>query len=105
MRVSGCCVSDDDECDSETGGACDASARCYNTPGSFKCDCKAGFTGDGFTCRGKPLLLYPPDENPQKLWENNLTLMYDKKYVNLSISMYTVESVYNDHPWDFSKWS
>ena len=26
-------------------------------------------------------------------------------YSCVYIYIYTVESVYNDHPWDFSKWS
>jgi len=29
---------------------CDINAQCRNTIGSFACDCKSGYTGDGFTC-------------------------------------------------------
>ena len=43
---------DDDECVQETA-FCDVNARCINTQGSYKCTCGGGFTGDGFTCRGK----------------------------------------------------
>lgn len=28
-------------------------ATCTNTPGAYKCACKAGYTGDGRTCTGK----------------------------------------------------
>jgi cysteine-rich repeat protein len=42
--------SDVDECAPNGGNNCDANATCKNTPGSFECKCKAGFTGDGVTC-------------------------------------------------------
>ena len=29
---------------------CDANADCQNTDGSFICNCKAGYTGDGRSC-------------------------------------------------------
>ena len=36
---------------------CHESALCYNTDGSFYCECQEGFTGDGLTaCTGKFLL-------------------------------------------------
>ena len=43
---------DTDECTVGTY-PCDPNASCRNTKGSFECNCKAGFTGDGKTCRGK----------------------------------------------------
>ena len=43
--------SDIDEC-SEGSHTCDGNANCTNTDGSFKCQCKIGFSGDGHTCTG-----------------------------------------------------
>ena len=40
-----------DECAEKN--TCDANAECTDTPGSFVCTCKEGFSGDGFTCTGK----------------------------------------------------
>lgn len=44
-----------DEC-STGANNCDVSSRatCKNTPGSFNCTCKSGYTGDGTTgkCKG-----------------------------------------------------
>ena len=31
---------------------CASNANCTDTMGSFMCQCRAGFTGDGTTCRG-----------------------------------------------------
>ena len=40
---------DIDECD--TGEhLCHVNATCTNTDGSYDCDCKNGFTGDGHNC-------------------------------------------------------
>ena len=39
------------EC-SQNNGGCSDQAVCSNTEGSFKCNCKNGFAGDGFTCGG-----------------------------------------------------
>ena len=44
---------DIDEC-STNSHSCDVNAVCSNTVGSYACACKAGFTGDGFTCIGEP---------------------------------------------------
>ncbi|XP_056013612.1 tolloid-like protein 1 isoform X2 [Ostrea edulis] len=38
-----------DECAQETE-PCDTNAECFNTDGSFRCECKEGFIGDGFQC-------------------------------------------------------
>ena len=43
---------DIDEC-SASIRVCDVNANCQNTPGSYVCSCKAGFTGDGKTCAGE----------------------------------------------------
>jgi hypothetical protein len=31
---------------------CDANAQCNNTVGSYLCECRSGFMGDGKTCTG-----------------------------------------------------
>ena len=31
---------------------CDVNANCTNTYSSYKCTCKAGYTGDGHSCSG-----------------------------------------------------
>jgi len=43
---------DIDECAMGNGG-CSPLANCTNTPGSFECECRLGYTGDGKTCHGK----------------------------------------------------
>ena len=45
------CV-DIDECVTGTHN-CNESANCTNTNGSFTCQCKEGYTGDGVDCEGK----------------------------------------------------
>ena len=44
---------DIDECSSSIRVCVDVNANCQNTPGSYVCSCKAGFTGDGKTCAGE----------------------------------------------------
>jgi hypothetical protein len=43
---------DVDEC-SENIDNCNTNATCSNKPGSFDCECKAGFSGDGISCSSK----------------------------------------------------
>ena len=31
---------------------CSTDADCVNTPGTFECNCRLGFAGDGFICSG-----------------------------------------------------
>ena len=45
---------DIDECAAEVT-ECDINADCLNTEGSFNCTCKAGYSGNGTTCRGMTL--------------------------------------------------
>ena len=40
-----------DECSSGLHD-CSSHAKCYNLPGSFKCFCNKGYTGDGVRCSG-----------------------------------------------------
>ena len=70
---------------------CDSNAVCKNTVGSFTCQCKTGYTGDGRSCSGKVLILgghpswrpallinsngeqeelgcFQPDSNTQAIW-------------------------------------
>jgi len=44
-------VTDVDECNRNNGG-CDISATCINVPGSVRCVCDDGYTGDDYRCRG-----------------------------------------------------
>lgn len=45
-------TSDLDECATEDH-SCNPNANCMNTPGSYRCVCKEGFNGDGFSCSGE----------------------------------------------------
>ena len=42
-------LTDIDECVEDIDN-CNDNARCINTPGSFRCVCEEGFTGDGVIC-------------------------------------------------------
>jgi len=46
-------VVDVDECVTCDHGGCSELATCDNTPGSYKCTCRPGSTGDGFHCEGQ----------------------------------------------------
>eukprot|EP00795_Rhopilema_esculentum_P002768 gene2768-991_t len=46
--ISNFTVSDFDECSS--GSYCHKNAKCTNVVGYFNCQCKSGFTGNGFVC-------------------------------------------------------
>ena len=47
--------SDIKECDGEN--SCHEKADCTETPGSFKCACKFGFSGDGKSCLGRSIYI------------------------------------------------
>ena len=49
-------VTDINECQLKTDN-CDNYAVCNNTPGSYNCACKPGFTGDGKNCTGVSISL------------------------------------------------
>ena len=48
--------SDIDEC-STGNDNCDVNADCINDQGSFSCQCREGYQGNGITCEGKKLYL------------------------------------------------
>ena len=53
---TGCTLTDVNECRAHTS-KCDVHAECFNTDGSYRCECGFGFSGDGVTCTkicGKP---------------------------------------------------
>ena len=53
-------AADFDECQRNTHN-CNVSATCTNTPGSFFCTCKPGYTGDGVVrCDGKMWFAHLP---------------------------------------------
>ena len=45
-------LTDADECNTSVS-VCDVNADCKNTLGSYRCSCRAGFSGDGHTCKDK----------------------------------------------------
>ena len=44
-------ISDIDECEIGKHN-CHVNANCFDTPGSYECQCKEGFFGDGIICIG-----------------------------------------------------
>ncbi|PAA47595.1 hypothetical protein BOX15_Mlig002622g2, partial [Macrostomum lignano] len=55
---NGAQCSDIDEC-TRYPGLCDKQATCYNTPGSYACQCKEGLSGDGKICYNDTNLITP----------------------------------------------
>ena len=49
-RIIDCYFSDVNEC---AGSPCDPNAECLDLPDGFVCQCRVGYTGNGFTCTGK----------------------------------------------------
>ena len=49
LMFSFCYLTEIDECATATHN-CHGVAHCYNSPGSFICRCRDGYTGDGLTC-------------------------------------------------------
>lgn len=49
LRIESFASLDIDEC--RTGSVCHGNAQCINEPGSYRCQCLDGFTGDGFYCQ------------------------------------------------------
>ena len=46
-------VADVDECSISGANNCSSKADCVNEPGSFNCNCRHGYTGDGVNCSGR----------------------------------------------------
>lgn len=57
MIATNILISDENECASDISNTCNIDAICSDTEGSFTCSCKAGFTGNGITCRGRLIYL------------------------------------------------
>lgn len=51
LLSSTCCYTDTNECVQGTDD-CDDNAICINTVGSFVCNCRVGYQGDGRICEG-----------------------------------------------------
>lgn len=45
------CV-DNDECSGDVS-PCHTDGVCFNVPGTFRCECKQGYEGNGIDCAGK----------------------------------------------------
>ena len=52
-----CAVSDVNECDANTHN-CNNNADCFNTNGSFVCNCSDGFSGNGVFCEGMQTIIF-----------------------------------------------
>ena len=48
---------DIDECRSDTRNNCSKNAWCINEVGSFDCQCKVGYDGDGIMCTRKSIII------------------------------------------------
>ena len=69
-------VADLDECDTNTYN-CDVKADCVNNAGSYSCVCKAGYTGDGQTCRGKKQINKPSNKPSNQTTNKQTRLQID----------------------------
>ena len=47
-----CILADNNEC-AQNGGLGTCAQVCTNTPGSFSCSCKPGYTLSGYECNGE----------------------------------------------------
>ena len=48
-------LADIDECKDSTQNNCSSNANCTDRIGSYDCICSVGYTGDGYSCDGRPL--------------------------------------------------
>jgi len=50
---------DIDECADKNAQLCEGDMKCFNSPGSFKCECDHGFLPDGYkTCKGWKFVMF-----------------------------------------------
>jgi len=45
---------------------CSVFANCTNTPGSYVCTCRTGYTGNGKNCSGKTMIQYNSNGKKKK---------------------------------------
>ena len=57
INIYCCSCIDINECTAGTHNCHPTLATCTNTPGSFTCQCIAGFNGDGVTCTSKWIIV------------------------------------------------
>ena len=51
-------MADLDECEFQLD-SCDIHAECNNTIGSYECECRSGYRGNGKICNGINIVVYP----------------------------------------------
>ena len=76
------CFSDIDEC-VEGSNDCIAEADCMNDEGTYHCDCKDGYTGNGSYCEGRylskmcQLNIGIKEKNCSTYWSNKIFLVIE----------------------------
>ncbi|XP_063960551.1 uncharacterized protein LOC129267997 isoform X2 [Lytechinus pictus] len=64
-----------DECLTGIHG-CDTNALCINTVGSYRCECRNGFEGDGFSCYERIYIAYDPGFDDMRYYGRGLLAWY-----------------------------
>ena len=73
-----------EECSTNTHN-CDVNADCMNTVGSYSCNCRAGYTGNGQACNGKKSTNQRVSKEQFILILNSITIsLYLQQLVNFS---------------------
>ena len=78
----GCSLTDTDECNASVS-VCDVNADCKNTVGWYRCSCRAGFSGDGHTCKGEKKF-YQKKYSPHKAMSEHSSTITS---LNLKLSL------------------